>query len=102
MHLQLIYYIITRGYKCKEGDQSFKLPLIPPVMVLKWPSLHNEITTMVASVYVQYVISGAHEPPKEHATYAAYRVPSQSKFIVINRQLLLNSFHIWKVFWPHY
>jgi len=31
-----------------------------------------------------------------------YRVPSQSKFIIINRQLTLNSFHIWKVFWPRY
>ena len=34
----------------------------------------------------------------EHASYAACQVPSQSKFIEINRQLLLNNFHIWKLF----
>jgi len=47
----------------------------------------------------QWVQAGAHEPLKEHATYAACQVPSQSKFIVINRQLLLISFHIWKIFY---
>jgi len=47
------------------------------------------------------ILPGAHEPPKaakEHATYATCQVPSQSKFIVINCQLPLNSFHIWKAF----
>jgi len=44
---------------------------------------------------------GALKPPKaakEHATYAACQVPSKSKFVEINCQLLLNSFHIWKLF----
>jgi len=43
-----------------------------------------------------YEVPGAHEPPKvakEHATYAACQVPSQSKFIEINHQLLIS---------PHY
>ena len=50
------------------------------------------------TVVPMYVLSGAHEPAKEHTTYAACQVPSQSKFIEINCQLLLNSFHIWKLF----
>jgi len=40
----------------------------------------------------------SHEAMKEHETYAACLVPSQSKFIKIHRQSPINSFHIWKVY----
>ena len=42
---------------------------------------------------------GAYSVAKVHETYATCQVPSQSKFIKINNycQLMLNSFHIWKV-----
>ena len=62
-------------------------------------SEHSRSTQVVLAVGL--VSPGAHEPPKavkEHATYAACQVPSQSKFIEINCQLPLNSFHIWKLF----
>jgi len=52
-----------------------------------------------------YATAGAYESPKamkEHETYTTCQVPSQSKFIEIKRQLLPNSFQIWKALSPCY
>ena len=50
--------------------------------------------TYTSFVQFHYTSPGAHELPKEHPTYATCQEPSKSKFIEINRQLLLNSFHM--------
>jgi len=64
-------------------------------------TLHNNLYYLTDNTFISgmaihwYTIPGAYEPPKEHETCVTCQVPSQSKFIKINCQLLLHSFQIY-------
>jgi len=90
----------------KNGHHNLSHKFIFAITI---PLLNNVTSLFSSSSQPQWtllsLLPGAYDLPKaakKHETYATCQVPSQSKFIEINRQLLLNSFHIWKVLLPRY